>query len=69
MKAHALLVLAENALQLTSTKPVFSEAGDCAKFGSTHSIGETDTTNIMVLASSSGGVDPLRNATLQERNA
>ena len=45
--AHVLVVLAKNALQLTSTKQVFSEAVTCAKFGSTQSVGEKLKTNMI----------------------
>ena len=41
------MVLAKNALQLTSTKQVFSEAVTCAKFGSTQSVGEKLKTNMI----------------------
>ena len=46
-KGHALVVLAENALQLTSTKPAISEAGHRAKFGSTKKSGELAKTNMV----------------------
>ena len=49
-KGHALnMVLAEHALQLTSTKPAISEAGKSAKFRTTRSIGEKNNTNRTVI--------------------